>query len=363
MRILEESEKIRRKNRLLQSVIMEFIRTASPVASSTVSRTDEMELSSATIRNLMHELETEGLLMQPHTSAGRMPTDKGYRYYVDYLLSLQEVIDAERAGIEEEYQKRLGEMEAILSRTSYMLAYLSHHAGFVLRPKLESSGLRRMEFIPCDDNHVLLVLVANSGLVRYRLARVPGRFSEDDLRGASRWINKHFKDRNLKDLCLGFADEVFDDLKEESDKVKDTLKGFMETVSLMAEEESPDELLLEGTGNVLSSPEISSASGAFRRLTETFEDREKVLSLLRKEIQSIESKTAGKVTVVIGEEGAVSQFKDLSVVAKTFESDGSMVGVLGILGPKRMEYGRMVSLVQAIHGALEKALKGFLPKP
>ena len=357
MRILEEQERARRRNSLLQAVILEYIRTASPVASSTVSKMDGMELSSATIRNFFHELEEEGFLTHPHTSAGRTPTDKGYRYYVDYLLNLQGLLEEEQKKIEQEYERRLGEIESVLSRTSRMLAYLSHHAGFVLRPKMEMSTLQRIELIACDEGHVLVVLVAKNGLVRYRLVRAPRSLPEEELRRMSRWINKRFHGKNLKDLCLGFSDEAMDDLIEESAHLRETLKIFVEPVSAMAEEQASEEILIEGTNNVLSSPELAGASTSLRRLAETLEDREEMFTLLKKEILRVEPKSKKGISVVIGHEASAPELKELSLVARTFEADNHTVGVLGILGPKRMEYGRMVSLVEAIHGALEKAIR------
>ncbi|MBI4063855.1 MAG: heat-inducible transcription repressor HrcA [Elusimicrobia bacterium] len=355
MRVLEQEEKKRRKNRLLQTVILEYIRTASPVASGAVSHTEGMQLSPATVRNMLHELEKEGFLTQPHTSAGRLPTDKGYRYYVDYLLHLQELLGEERQKIEQEYERRLGEIETILSRTSRMLAYLSHQAGFVLRPKMEVSTLQRMELIACDDTHILLVLVAKNGFIRYRLLRSPGLFNEEELRRVSHWVNKRFQGKNLKDLCGNFDREMRDQIWQEAGRLEEILKSFAEPIAEMLQTHTEEELLLEGTANILSTPEVSQV-GSMRRLVETLEDKQEMLALLKKEIQKAESKSKKGVSVVIGDEARVPELRDLSVVAKAFETDKNTVGVLGILGPKRMEYGRMVSLVEAIYGALQKAI-------
>lgn len=342
---------------MLQAVILEYIHSGDPVASSTVSKVDGMDLSSATVRNLLHDLEQEGLLTQPHTSAGRVPTDKGYRYYVDYLLGLQEVLEAEQVRIEEEYRKRMGEIESVLSQTSYMLAYLSHHAGFVLKPKLDVSVLQRMELIPCGQGRVLLVLVAKNGLARSRLVDASRDFSEDELRRVSRWVNDSFQGRTFQELCLGFEAQVSDKIEEELRSTRDILRAFMEPVAAMAKQENDGALLLEGAANVLTSPDFSGASVTMRRLADTLENRDEMMALLKKEVERAEAKAHKSVSVVIGREASSPEFKDLAVVARSFETEDHTVGVLGILGPKRMEYGRMVSLVEAVHRALQKALE------
>ncbi len=361
MRLLDQKERLERKKRLLQTVIVEFIRTASPVASSSICHLDEdLGLSSATIRNLLHEMEEEGLLSHPHTSAGRLPTDKGYRYYVDYLLNLQSLLEEEYQKIEEEYRRRIGELETLLARTSHMLAHLSHHAGFVLQPKLETSALSRLELIPSGEGHVLLVLVAKNGLVRHKLIKTEQTIPEEELRRVSRWINQRFKGKNLKELCAHFGDNVEEEFEEENVRFGEIVKMLSEPVSLMAQSNSADALFLEGEGNLLSSPDLVGASGTFRHLVETLENRQAMLSLIQKEIRQAQHKSLRKdVAVVIGEEAKMPYLKDLSLVATTFEANDHLVGMLGILGPKRMEYGRMVSLVETIQQALERSLKNL----
>lgn len=360
MRILDEQERVRRKNRLLQAVILEYIRTAAPVASAAISHQDEMDLSAATIRNLLHDMEEEGLLTHPHTSAGRQPTDKGYRYYVDYLLNLQALLEEEERKIEEEYRRRIGELETVLSRTSHMLAYLSHHAGFVLQPKLDSSTLSRLELIPSDDGQVLLVLVAKNGLVRYKLIKTAGTWPEEDLKRMTGWINQRFKGKNLRELCLHFEDDLRREYENEKSKFMDIASILAEPISLIAEPGSVDTLFLEGQGNLLLSAEFTQAPAELRHLAQTLEDRHAMLGLIKKEIQQAERKSPKKdVAVVIGEESKTPMLRDLSLVAKTFEAKEHLVGVLGILGPKRMEYARMVSLVEAIHTALQRALRSW----
>ncbi|MBI4368933.1 MAG: heat-inducible transcription repressor HrcA [Elusimicrobia bacterium] len=358
MRILEEKEKKLRHNRLLQTVIFEFIQSANPVPSSVVSERDRMDLSSATVRNLLHELEEEGLVTHPHKSSGCIPTDKGYRFYVDYLLHAQELVEEERRRIEEEYRRRLGEVDALLTRTSHMLAYLSRYAGFVLRPKLETGALQRIELLSCNEQSILLILVAKNGLVRYRMCRMDRNYGEEELRQISQWINRKFQGQNLRELCSNFEGLVTEELDREFERMREALKIFAEPVMALAEESREDELLMEGAASVLTS--LAAPQGAsLRDVAETLENREEIISLLSREIQKADQESKQGTSVVIGEEAQLPQLKELSIVSRSFQTPEETIGVLGIIGPKRMEYGRMVSLVEAIHRALSDAMGGF----
>ncbi len=357
MRLLEQQEVVKRKNRLLQTVIMEFIRTGHPVASSEVAKLDGMNLSSATVRNLLHELERAGFLTHPHTSAGRMPTDKGYRYYVDYLVNLQESLSAEQQNTEREYNRKLEEIENLMNHTSRTLAFLSHHAGFVLRPRMEASKYQHMELIPLDAKHLLLVLVATNGFVRHKIISLPRALDAASLRQVSRWANKHFQGRNLKALCLGFADEMEEHFTTQMREMEGIVDVLSDPIEHLGRDVYDEELSLEGTANLLVGPDVSMTPSGLREIAATLEDRDRLVGLLKKELAHGSHAGKGKLSVVIGEEALAPSLKDLSLVAKSFETSDHVVGLLGILGPKRMDYGKMMSLVENIHNALQKAMK------
>lgn len=356
MRVLEEQEVRHRKNRLLQSVILEFIRTGHPVASSVIAGIEDIKLSSATVRNLLHDLEQEGYLSHPHTSAGRMPTDKGYRYYVDYLINLQEILVEEQKNIDEQYSRRVQEIESLLANTSRMLAGLSHYAGFVLRPKLDANDLRRVDFIPVAQDKALMVLVATNGFIRYKLVALPKGFNLRDLSVFSQWINKKFHGKNLREFCLEFTAACDEERLKESSRLEEMARLVDEPLQDMGREIKDEELLLEGAAQILTSQELDASSRTIRDLMTFLDNRERLTLTLKKELDRYQDKMSQNVAVVIGGEAADPRLQELSLVAKTFETAQNTVGLLGILGPKRMEYGQMMALVENVQTALQKAL-------
>lgn len=359
MRLLQKEEIVRRKNRLLQTVILEYINTAQPVSSTQVAQLDGMELSSATVRNLLHALERDGYLTHPHTSAGRIPTDKGYRYYVDYLINLQEILDAEHRRIETEYSKKLEEIENLLSYTSRSLAYFSHHAGFVVQPRMAASCFRRVELINIDPQHVLLVLVATNGFVRHKIIASKEPLPAASLRRLSRWMNTRFREKNLRELCLGFAHEANEHFSRENSNLEQMLELFTEPIEHMGRAVEERELLLEGESSLLTSADMRAGPGAIREVASALENREKLLQSLRREIDRHAENARERISVVIGRETRELPLKELALIAKAFETKEHTVGLLGILGPKRMDYAKMMSLVENIQHALQKALQDY----
>lgn len=355
MRILDEKEVQERKNRLLQTVIFEYIRTAHPVSSGAIAETDGMNLSSATVRNMLHQLEDEGYLEHPHTSAGKIPTDKGYRYYVDYLINLREHLLQEEQRIQKEYAQKQKQIEDVMSQTSRVLAYLSHQAGFVLQPKLEESRLQRLELIPLEAGRVLMVLVASNGLVRHKIVEDVSAAAAGQMRTLAKWINTQFKDNNLREFCLKFSHEAEEKLLDEKEALKELCDIFGDPIQSIASELKEEGLLLDGASNVLKALDVSMQPRYLQDVASTFENREQLTALIRKEV---ERKGGGKneVAIRIGRESGHPIFEQLALVSKSFETEDHTMGFLGIIGPKRMEYARMMALVENIQTALQKLL-------
>lgn len=357
MRVLDEKEVKARRNRLLQTVILEFIRTAKPVSSSSIADLDGMDLSSATVRNLLHQLEEDGYLEHPHTSAGKLPTDKGYRYYVDYLLNLQEHLIQEEDRIQKEYIARQQQMEEVLTQTSRMLAFLSHHAGFVLQPKLEESNFQRLDVIALDQGRWLMVVVASNGSVRSKIIQPGKSLGEANLRSMIQWANSHFRGRSFRDFCLEFSQAVEDEAAREAEARQGW--GMLNVpIESLGRELHEVGLLLEGASNVIKAPDVAVAPGYLADVAAAFEDREQMTQIIRKEMERARPMAKGELSILIGRESENPVFQQLSLVTKAFETDDQTVGFLGIIGPKRMEYGRMVALVENIQAALQKVLKG-----
>ncbi|MFC1522284.1 heat-inducible transcriptional repressor HrcA [Elusimicrobiota bacterium] len=359
MRILDREELIRRKNRMLQTVILEFADTSRPVPSSVVLEKDSMGLSAATIRNIMHELEAEGLLAHPYTSAGRIPTDKGYRFYVNYLIGLQETILEEATRIEVEYQAKLRETEELLDQTSKLLAYLSKFAGFVVKSR-EGSMFGRLEFVPLEHSRVLAILITSTGTVFHRIIQVKSHADFSDLKKFSKWINSNYKGKALNTLFQDLRGGMEGALNRDTAHLKPVFEEMAEHIVDMTEN-SHEDIKIEGASNILSLPELSVKPELLRNLANVFENRQRFTHMLH-DILNKRQGSAKDISVIIGREIASPLLKDLSLVSKTFETEDNTVGLLGILGPKRMEYGKMMALVEGLQLALQKAMNQWRDK-
>ena len=337
-KILEE-----RKNKILQAVIHHYIKTAKPVASNILSENYNFDLSPATIRNLMSELEDEGYLTHPHTSAGRIPTDKGYRDYVDSLMELQRLAIEEEERVRHEYDTRIKEIEGILTQTSHVLSALSKYSGFVLSPKIDRNKLQYLEIIGVSDTRVLIIMVTETGMVKHKMIdmNVPkGRLAE-----LSRVLNQRLRGLSLVEAKNRIIDEIEDIERQE----KDIFVLFKRMSREMFDFE--EEVYLDNTTNVLTLPEFNDYE-PMRSILKLSEDKGILTHLLEKDINR------EGVRVVIGSESPYEELKNLSVISSVYKNGDNPVGMLGIIGPKRMEYPKMMAIVNAVSQMLNKILTG-----
>jgi len=327
-----------RKKKILQVVISHYVRTARPAASGLIVRDYDFPFSSATVRNVLAELEEEGYLTHPYTSAGRIPTDKGYRFYVDCLMEVQELTQEEEKRIEREYQAKRKGLEEVMRQTSKMLSLVSHHAGFVLTPTLDKSFLKHIELVPVGDKRILAVLVTRAGLIRQKTIQLNYELKRGQLYKISKLLSKR-----LSGLRLSQVKEEMDRIiEQESNKYIDlvrTAKGLIGQV--LAPEET--EIYLEGSANILASVEEDFYDYAgIKSIFRAIEEKKIIVDIARRLIKS------GGVKVLIGRENLYPEMKDFSVVSSTYKSGNRAVGALGIIGPKRMEYPKMVALVDFV---------------
>jgi len=303
-----------------------------------IVRDYDFPFSSATVRNVLAELEEEGYLTHPYTSAGRIPTDKGYRFYVDCLMEVQELTQEEEKRIEREYQAKRKGLEEVMRQTSKMLSLVSHHAGFVLTPTLDKSFLKHIELVPVGDKRILAVLVTRAGLIRQKTIQLNYELKRGQLYKISKLLSK-----KLSGLRLSQVKEEMDRIiEQESNKYIDlvrTAKGLIGQV--LAPEET--EIYLEGSANILASVEEDFYDYAgIKSIFRAIEEKKIIVDIARRLIKS------GGVKVLIGRENLYPEMKDFSVVSSTYKSGNRAVGALGIIGPKRMEYPKMVALVDFV---------------
>lgn len=341
MRQVDPQVLLERKNKVLQAVIHHFIKTGRPVASSILTDDYSFDLSPATIRNLMAELEEEGFLTHPHTSAGRIPTDKGYRNYVDSLIELQKLVVDEEDRIRKEYDNRIKELHELLIHTSKILSGLSQYSGFILTSKQERNQLQYLELINVSEGKILVIMVTQTGMVKHRL--IEARIQQEKLNELNSLLNK-----KLRGLTIGeVKNRIENDIREFERQEKEILNLARILIHDVFDVE--DEIYLDGTNNVLTLPEFHDYE-PMRCLLRLKDEKDLLIQLLNENLDQ------NGVNVIIGSESSCKELKDLSVISTVYKNKDEPVGLLGIIGPKRMEYERMMAIVSAVSNMVNKIL-------
>jgi heat-inducible transcriptional repressor len=327
---------------LLKTLVERYIADGQPVGSRTLARAAGMDLSPATIRNVMSDLEELGLIASPHTSAGRIPTSRGYRLFVDTMLTVRHddmgVAHAAAAtGIE------AGQPQRVISHAANLLSNLSQFVGVVMAPR-RTSVFRHIEFLSLSERRVLVILVSPDGDVQNRIIYTQAAFTQTQLLEASNFLNAHY---------AGLAMEaVRERLKTEVDMLRGEIASLMQAAVDIGTDDAAqqDTVVVSGERNLLSVSEFSSDMGNLRRMFELFEQKTQLLRLLDVSTQ------AQGVRIYIGGESQVVPYQDLSVVTASYEVDGQVVGTLGVIGPQRMPYERMIQIVDVTAKLVGNAL-------
>lgn len=329
-----------RKKKILQAVIHHYIKTAKPVASGVLTESYNFGLSPATIRSMMAELEEDGYLTHPHTSAGRIPTDQGYREYVNSLIELQRLAIEEEARVRHEYNNKMKEIEDLLVQTSHVLSGLSKYSGFVMTPRFDKNKLKYLELLSVSDR-VLVIMVTESGMVRHKTMDV--NISREKLAEMSRMLNERLRGLSLAEARKQIVQEIADLEKRENAAVNLVRKMSREIFDF------EEEVYMDGAENVMTLPEFHDYE-PMRCLLKLSGDKDIIKNLFDK------GAVRNGVQVMIGSESSCHELKNLSVVSTVYRNNDNSMGVLGIIGPKRMEYGKMMALVNAVSKMLNKLI-------
>ena len=322
---------------LLKALVERYIADGQPIGSRTLSRADGIDLSPATIRNVMSDLEELGLIASPHTSAGRIPTARGYRLFVDTMLTAnrQEIGSPTLAA--EQPQK-------VITNAAALLSNLSQFVGVVVAPK-RSSVFRHIEFLRLSEKRILVIIVAPDGDVQNRVIFTESDFTQSQLVEAANFINTHY---------AGMAiEQVRERLKTEVEQLRGEIAKLMQAavqVSSEALTQAQDEVIISGERNLLAVSDFSSDMGQLRRAFDLFEQKAQLIRLL-----DVSSQAEG-VRIFIGGESRVVPFEELSVVTAPYEVNGQVVGTLGVIGPTRMAYDRMIQIVDITSKLVTNAL-------
>jgi heat-inducible transcriptional repressor len=331
-----------RKAKILSAVIHHYIKTGKPVGSNVLIEEYNVSLSPSATRNLMANLEEEGYLTHPHTSAGRIPTDKGYRYYVDNLVKLQSFAIEEEERIKKEYEQKHNEIEDLLSETSRILSGLSRYTGFVMAPKAQYDEIKNIELVQITKDELLVILLTQSGMIKHR--KIEAALTLEQLSKLRSFLNDKLRGTSVACVNKTIFLEIRDFRQSELEILR--VAGIISDIFYNIQ----DDVYIDSGSNVTEVPDFSDFESA-KSLIKFNEDKEKLIEIINKDFD-----TKG-VNVKIGSENTFKELKDLSMVTTVYKNGEHPVGVLGIIGPKRMEYQKMMLLVSRVSEILTKFFK------
>ncbi|MDE6761298.1 MAG: heat-inducible transcriptional repressor HrcA [Lachnospiraceae bacterium] len=335
-----------RKRKILKAIISNYLETGEPVGSRTISKYTDLNLSSATIRNEMADLEELGLIMQPHTSAGRIPTDAGYRLYVDHMMAEK---DTEMEEMKTQLLERVDKMESLLKQVAKVLAYNTNYATLVTAPQYQNSKLKFIQLSQVDENQLLAVIVVDGNVIKNKLMQVERLLGNDELLKLNVLLNTFLQGASLQDINL----EMIQTIKSQAGEFADVMENIFQGIAEAIHEADEVEIYTSGTTNMLKYPELGNIEQT-TKLLEALEDRQGLDELID---ETINSDNSNGIQVYIGEESPVSNMKDCSIVTATYELAEGAKGTIGIIGPKRMDYQKVVSTLKNLTGELDTIFK------
>lgn len=337
-----------RKLAILKAVIDDYIMTGLPIGSRTISKKHGIELSSATIRNEMADLEELGFLVQPHTSAGRIPSHKAYRYYVDRLMKVVKLNSVEAENIKRYFQDRMSEVNEVLEKAAQALSDTTHHISMVLKPQLKQSIIKRIQFVKITERKAILLVVTDAGLVTDTVIVVPEGMSSDYMEMISRLLTEKLSQKTLEDAESDLRRSLEENLRLNKEFVQDLVSAIETSVEPQGEKG----IVLGGTQNIIEYPDFMSIEKA-KSFISVLQTKEMLYDMMKKA-------TRLEFSVTIGQENEVKELQDLSVVTATYKVGGKSLGSFGVIGPTRMDYSRVISILGFVSQSLNSILSEFV---
>lgn len=334
-----------RKIQILKAIINDYIATAEPVGSRTLAKKYDLGVSSATIRNEMSDLEDMGLIIQPHTSAGRIPSELGYRLYVDRFMNTSELTPKEQEFLHSVVSGNITRIEYLMEETAKAISMLTNYTTIISEPILKRTALKQIRLMPLDESAIMLIIVTEGNFVKNHIIRVNKAPSDEDLFSVSVKINNILKGHTLEDINEHTIMALQKELKEYSGLLKPVLKAVQKTIR-SAENVH---LHMSGAKNILTFPEFSDISKA-TEIFRAFEEKNNLVSLL-------EDAKSNDIRILIGNEINIKEMKDCSVITTTYNMGENTKGSIGIIGPTRMNYNQVVSVLNEMVKNIENVLK------
>lgn len=334
-----------RKLKILQAIIRNYLETGEPVGSRTISKYTDLNLSSATIRNEMADLEELGYITQPHTSAGRIPTDKAYRLYVDTMLEakVQEIED-----MKELLEQKADKIDLLLKQIAKLLAANTNYASLVTKPQYRSKKVKFIQLTEVDSTQLLAIIVLEGNIVKNKIIAISDALEKDILLKLNIVFNTFLQGLDLKEINM----PVIQKIKEQAGNYSNLVSDILDTIAQAISEEDEVEVFTSGATNILKYPELNDME-KITELMNTFEEQEQLTELIAKS----ESNDKRGIQVYIGSETPVEAMKDCSVVTATYEIEDGVYGKIGIIGPKRMDYDKVVGTLRTLMVQLDDIFK------
>lgn len=340
-----------RKLKILQAIIDDYINTAEPVGSRTIAKKHELGLSSATIRNEMADLEEMGFLEQPHTSAGRVPSNKGYRLYVDKLMQINELTENEIEKIKNEMDIRINELSQIIRTASVMMSKLTKYTSMAVTPQIKQSAIKAIQLVPIEPGKALLIIVTDSNIVRNCMIRVPDNLAPDYIIQVSNLLNDKLKGYTLEMLKSRVISSEIEQLASlPYSLVKPIFDGIEDLITAIDQ----PEVYLEGTTNILNFPEFREIQKA-KEFLDVLDEKKIISDIL---INNLDRHN--DIIIQIGNENVIDSIKECSLVTTSYNVGDKVIGTIGIIGPTRMEYSKVVSSMNYIRKKINQEILKLL---
>jgi heat-inducible transcriptional repressor len=338
-----------RAQQLLRVLIENYIRDGQPVGSRALSRDSGLNLSSATVRNVMADLEELGFVTSPHTSSGRVPTDKGYRFFVDTLLHVQPLENAAVSELRRQLDAGHDSSKSLVATASQLLSSVTHLAGVVTLPRTQQAAITQIEFVALSENRVLAVLVLNDREVQNRILQLDRYFSPEELKRAANYLNEQVRGRTLSQVRQELLRQLQETRERMNQAMVDAISVAQKVFEVDPQAEDRIEYVIAGETNLMGMAELSSVE-RLRRLFEAFNEKRDFLHLLDLSLKS------ERIQIFIGHESGYQVLDDCSIVTAPYGAGDSVMGVLGVIGPTRMAYERIIPIVDMTAKLLGAAL-------
>ena len=337
-----------RKLGILKAVIDDYIMTGLPIGSRTISKKHGIELSSATIRNEMSDLEELGFLEQPHTSAGRIPSQKAYRYYVDRLMKVVKLNPTEAAKIKRYFEDRMSEVGQVMEKAAQVLSDTTHHISMVLKPQLKKSVIKRIQIVKITERKAILLVVTDAGLITDNVIVVPEGITPEYLEMISVLLTNKLVTKTLEDAEVDLRSFLNENIRVGSTFISEIITAIETSVEPHGEKG----LVLGGTQNIIDYPDYMSIDKA-KDFVAVLKTKEMLYDMMKK-ASNLE------FSVTIGQENEVKELRDMSVVTATYKIGGKSLGSFGVIGPTRMDYAKVISILGYVSTSLNSILSNFL---